>query len=103
MESTADEVPLNEDAATVRLLISGMYDTCSQVSWSTVEPLFEMARKYDVEDIQLSCECFLSAEELGTSCLPRYMELGCRFGVKPAVERCQQYVATADNFDDLVR
>ena len=94
-------VPLEEDAATVRLLISGMYDTSSQVSWSTVEALQELARKYDVQDIQLNCERFLNAEPLAIFTLPRYMQLACRFGMSAAVERCQDYVATAGNFGNL--
>lgn len=99
--ATAVVVPLEEDAATVRLLISGMYDTSNQVSWSTVEALLELARKYHVQDIQLNCERFLNAEPLAISTLPHYMQLACRFGMSAAVERCQDYVATAKNFDDL--
>jgi BTB/POZ domain len=99
--TTAVVVPLEEDAATVRLLISGMYDARSEVSWSTVEALLELARKYDVQDIQLASERFLDAEPLAVSTLPRYMQLACRFGMSAAVERCQDYVATAGNFANL--
>ena len=99
--ATAVVVPLEEDAATVRLLISGMYDTSNQVSWSTVETLLELARKYDVQDIQLNCERFMNAEPLAISTLPRYMQLACRHGMSAAVERCQDYVATAGNVADL--
>ena len=103
LASATAVVPLEEDAATVRLLISGMDDTSKQVSWSTVEPLLGLARKYDVQDIQLNCERFLNAEPLAIPTLPRYMQLACRLGKSAAVERCQEYVATAGNFDDLDR
>jgi BTB/POZ domain len=99
----AVEVPLDEHAATVRLLISGMYAASSEVSWSNVEALLQLAREYDVEDIQLNCERFLSAEPLTKTNLPRCMELACRFGLKAAVERCQAYIATANNYVDLDR
>jgi BTB/POZ domain len=97
------ELPLDEDAATVRLLISGMYDANSPVSCSTVKPLLELARKYDVADILLQCECYLNTAPLSTANLPGYMELACEFGIPSAVHRCQDYVASADNFDTLVR
>jgi BTB/POZ domain len=97
------ELPLDEDAATVRLLISGMYDAHSPVSCSTIQPALELARKYDVEDIQLQCESFLDAEVLSTSNLLRYIKLACAFGIQSVISRCQDYVAAADNYNILVR
>ncbi len=101
--ASAAEVPLDEDAATVRLLISGMYDTNLQVSWPTVEPLLELARKYDVEDVQLNCERFLVAELMDTTSLPRFMALSCTFGLEAVVQRCQDFVAADGNFVDIAR
>jgi BTB/POZ domain len=97
------EVPLDEDAANVRLLISSMYDTNSPVSWSAVEPLLEMARKYDVEDVQLNCERFLTAELMDTTSLLRFMALSCTFGLEAVVQRCKDVIAAGDNFADIAR
>lgn len=87
----------------MRLLISGMYDARTQVSWSNVAPLLQIARKYDIDDIQLNCESFLIAEQLTMSTLPRNLELSCAFSISAAIERCQVYIATADNFLNLLR
>jgi hypothetical protein len=96
-------LPLDEDAANVRLLISGTYDTYSPVAKSTVEALLELARKYDVEDSRRNCEQFLNGEPLSTATLPRHIGLACTFGLTSAVKRCQDYIAAADNYNRLVR
>jgi BTB/POZ domain len=100
--STA-ELPLDEDAATVRLLISSMYDAHNEVDWTTLQPLLELARKYDIKDIQLSCETFMNTVPLSTSNLLGYMDPAYNFGISSAIKRCQDFVATDDNFKDLVR
>jgi BTB/POZ domain len=103
-ESTCSgELPLHEDAATVQLLISGMYDTNGDVTRSTVKPLLELARKYDVEDIRLNCERFLVAEPLSTSNLWHYMGVACTFDITSAIRRCQDYITTNDNFHEMNR
>jgi hypothetical protein len=76
-------LPVDEDAATLRLLIGGMYDTNSQVSKSTVEPLLELARKYDVDDIRLNCDRYLTEQPLSTSTLPRHIRLACTSASTP--------------------
>jgi BTB/POZ domain len=100
--STA-ELPLSDDAATVRLLISSMYDPYSDVSWSNVKPLLELARKYDIEDIQHKCAAFLEEMPLTTSELQQYMELARTFDIHPAVDRCHEYIADGRNYKDLMR
>ena len=95
------QLRLDEDAATVRLLISGMYDANCPVSWDTLADLLELARKYDVDDIQLNCERFLDAEELTTCTLPLFIALACTFGMDAAIERCQEYIATPGHFNKI--
>jgi BTB/POZ domain len=101
--ASAAEVPLDEDAAAVRLLISSIYDTNIPVSWSTVEPLLELARKYDVEDTRLSCERFLMAAVMNTTNVPRFMALSCTFGLGAVVQRCQDFIAADGNFEAIVQ
>lgn len=97
------ELPLSEDAVVVRQLICGMYDAYHPVSWDTVESALELAKKYDVDDIQLSCERFLQAEALSALTLPRHMQLACTYRMESAIERCQRYIAAAGNFDSVER
>ena len=95
---------LDDTAASVLQLISGMYDANSQVDWSNVTPLLELARKYDVEDISDSCGRFLDAETMSVSNLPRLIRLACEFGMHLLVQRCQQFIAGgADNFTAISR
>ena len=100
---TTAEVPLHDDAAAVRLLISGMYDANSQMAWLTIERSLELARKYDVKDIQLNCEHFLSGESLTVFNLPRYMHVACTYDIKDAFKRCKDYIASYDNFKDVAK
>lgn len=95
--STA-ELPLDDDAATLHLLISSMYDPYSHVSCTTVQPLLELARKYDVEDIRLQCERFLDTEPLSTTNVPHYMDVAIAFTIPSMIERCKDYIATSDNY-----
>ena len=101
--ASAAELPLDEDAAAVRLLVSGMYDANMQASWATVEPLLELARKYDVIDTQLSCQRFLMAEPMHTTNVPLTMSLGCTFELDAAVQRCKNFIAAGENFADISR
>lgn len=96
--SAADELPLCEDAAGVRLLIEGMYNAYMAVTAGVVEPLLELSRKCDVEDIKLNCERFLNAVPLTLESLPRYMALACTFDIKSAVDRCKDYIDSDDHF-----
>jgi BTB/POZ domain len=95
---------LDDDSATVSMLISSMYDPLGcTVSWSNVKPLLELARKYDVEDIQLKCDQFLDAEPVSTSNLPHYLDLACAFAEPSVVEQTHDYIAAADNYKDIMR
>jgi BTB/POZ domain len=87
----------------VRLLISGMYDANSPITWGTVKPLLEMARKYDVEDIQLNCQRFLNAGELSTFNLPSHIKLACTFGMDSTIKRCQDFVAGTGQFNKITQ
>ncbi len=101
--SAGDELPLQEDAATLRLLISGMYDVYGQITSSTVGPLLELARKYDVEDIRLNCERFLDTAPLSSTTIPSYLELACSFDMRFAVKRCQDFVNDDHIFADTMQ
>ena len=100
---SSTKLQLEETAATVRLLIEAMYDTNSQVRWSNVTSLLELARKYDVEDISINCGRFLEAEQLSTASLPRAIRLACRFSMDSLLERCQDFVADAGNFRAIAK
>jgi BTB/POZ domain len=100
--STA-KLQLDEGAGSVCMLISGMYDANMDVSWGTVEPLLELARKYAVEDIQQNCERFLHAEDLTASSLPRHMELACKFGMDPTIKRCHVFVSGTGNLKNVMK
>lgn len=100
---TSAKLQLDETAETTRLLISGMYDANSQVSWGNITSLQELARKYDVEDISLSCGRFLEAEEMSTTNLPRFIRLACRFNMDSLLQRCQDFIADSGNFRAIAK
>ena len=85
------------------LLISGMYDANSPVSWSDLECLPELATKYDVEDIQLNCERFLMAEQISATNFPCFMTYGWAYDLDAVVQRCQEFIAADRNYVDIVR
>ena len=97
------EVPLDQEADIVRLLISGMYDANSPVSWSDLECLLELANKYDVEDIQLNCERFLMAEQISTTNFPSFINYGWAYDLNAVVQRSQEFIAADGNFVDIIR
>lgn len=95
------ELPLSEDAVIVRLLICGIYDANHPVSWDTLEYTLELARKYDVDDMQLNCQRFLQTEQLSVATLPRFITLACDFDMDAALEQCQDYIAAPGNFEQI--
>lgn len=102
-ELPAYELPLSEDAATVRLLIEGMYDANMIVDKHTVGLLLELSRKYAVADINLNCSRFLCAVPMTTRSLPCDMALACEYGINHAVDRFHDFIAAGDSFLELTQ
>lgn len=82
----------------MRQLISSMYDTNSQVDWSNVTPLLELARKYDVEDISVSCGRFLDAETMSACSLSCFTKLARIFSMPALLQRCRDFVAANKHY-----
>ena len=80
-----------------------MYDPYSHVSCTTVQPLLELARNYDVEDVRLQWERFLDNEPLGPANVPHYVDIAIAFTIPSMIERCKDYIATATHFKHLQR
>ena len=80
-----------------------MYDADSQIDWSNITPLLELARKYDVQDISAGCGRFLGAEAVSTSNLPRFIRLACRISMPALIGTCQNFIATSGNFKAIAK
>jgi BTB/POZ domain len=89
-----NELPLAEDAATLRMLISSMYDPEWRVDWSNVEPILDFGSKYGMQDLRRKCERFLIDQEPTLSTLPQHMVLAHAHGMQGAAAACQEFIAT---------
>ena len=69
-EISTDELCLSESGTEVQLLVAGMYDAALPLTWDNVGPLMELARKYDVRDIEHNCMQFVQATPWDTDNLP---------------------------------
>lgn len=103
MTLRSDQLPLSEDAATVRLLIEGMHDADMDLGWDTIGAMLELARKYDVLDIRRNCMRKHATLPLTVDILPRALHLAATYGVDELASRCQAAIAKGATFDKVTR
>lgn len=99
----ADDFPVDEDAETAQLLIDGMFNARMEVTDANIDKCLELARKYDVDDMHDNCALYLACVPLTRQSLPRWLGLAATYGIDAAVQRCQDFIKTADDFDAMSR
>jgi BTB/POZ domain len=102
-ELTTTELCLCEKGSDVQVLVAGMYDAALPLTWDNLGPLMELARKYDVRDIEHNCTTSLRATPLNATVLPRALRLAATHGLEDVVAKCQEAIAAEDMFEQLKR
>ena len=97
------ELRLSDKGTDVKLLVEGIYHTSLQLTWDNLEPLLELARKYDVDDIWRSCTLALRTLLLNTDVLPRVLRMAATYGLDDLEAKCQQAIAAGSMFEQLER